>query len=113
MHIVGEPITLITVKGAGVDDYGYPLPEKFERVVIENCAVVPGTADVITDESYMIAVKEVTVLAPVFLERVEDGARVIIRGEEWKVSEPVFHHRSVFGTQRGGTAIKCERRAAT
>lgn len=113
MRITGETITLITLKGGGIDDDGYPLPETKIKREINNCVIVPGGSDVGQGRDYQIASKDVTVLTPHFVEDVAEGADVIIRGESWRVAAPVFHHRSAFGTDRGGTEIKCSRRVTT
>lgn len=113
MRFVGETVTIITLSGGGIDDDGYPLPEQEVRREIPGCVIIPKGGDVSAAVDYMLASNSVSILAPVFLEDVEDGARLEVRGDDYTVSAPVFHHRSVFGTSNGGTEIPAERNVGT
>ena len=108
MRIVGEPITLVTRKGGGVDDYGYPLPEKEVNVTIERAIIVPEQSGRIIDRTVDGSFIEASILLPTH-EDVDLGAEVNVRGERYRVDRPPFHHRSAFGTSKGGTEIYVRR----
>lgn len=108
MRIVGEVVTIITRKGGGVDDDGYPLPETIIRVGIPGAVVTPERMGVITADDRAGEYREMSVLLPRF-EELGLGAEIEIRGEIFKIDRPPFHHRSVFGTSRGGTEIYVRR----
>lgn len=115
MLLKGEVVTIVTVKGGGFDHNGALIPEVKVNRDLPGCVIVPKGAALqdAGSEQGWLAVKDVHVLAPGFIENVEEQNRVIIRGEEFYVSAPPFHHRSAFGTGRGGTEIPCTRKVGT
>lgn len=114
MRLVGETVKIITETGPTYDADGYLIDWGGRREQdVPGCVIVPKGADVAPGADYTLASKEVSVLAPVFLDELEEGAELEIRGESYTVSAPVFHHRSPFGTSRGGTEIPAERRTVT
>lgn len=108
MRIVGEVVTIITRKGGGVDDDGYPIPETEVRVEVPGAVVTPERLGTIIDDDRAGVFREMSVLLPQF-EDVELGAKIEIRGEVFTIDRPPFDHRSVFGTSRGGTEIYVRR----
>lgn len=109
MRIVGEVVTLVKTIGGGFDDDGFPLPKEIVRTPIEGCVIIPKGQEVESiGKDATLASKDVSVLTPVFLTNVAEGDTLVIRNENYRVSAPVFHHKSAFGTGRGGTEIQAE-----
>lgn len=113
MRIVGESVFLITREEGYRDDWDMWVPGREIRREIPGCVIIPKGQEVTQGDNYMLASKDVSVLAPVFLEDVKDGDEIEIRGRSYIVSAPPFHHRSAFGTSRGGTEIPAEWRETT
>lgn len=114
MRVVGEVVKLITVTGPKKDADGRIIDWGGRKETdIPGCVIVPRGGHVSQEQDYSLATDEVSVLAPTFLEDVEDGAVLEIQGHEYTVAAPPFHHRSAFGTGRGGTEIRAERKVAT
>lgn len=109
MRIVGEVVTVVTTIGGGYDDDGYPLPKETVRRPIEGCVIIPKGQEVESiGKDATLASKDVSVLAPVFITDIAEGDTLVIRNENYRVSAPVFQHRSAFATGRGGTEIQAE-----
>lgn len=104
MRIVGETILLVTREGGGVDDRGYPLPEKVVNVEIDGAVFIPESTGRITDGGRVIEFEQARVLLPRF-EEIAAGAEIHVRGERFFVERGSVDHRSAFGTSRGGTEI--------
>lgn len=111
MHIVGETILLVTRKGGGVDDDGYPIPEQVVNVEIPGAVFIPESTGMIHRDDGTLQYREASVLLPRF-EEIAVGAEIIVRGDKFKVDRPPVHHRSAFGTRRGGTEIYLRRMGA-
>lgn len=105
MRVVGESVFIITRGEDSRDEWGMLIPGKEIRTEIPGCVIIPKGTAVTQGQDYMLASKDVSVLAPVFLDEVKDGDELEIRGQYYRVSAPPFHHRSAFGTSRGGTEI--------
>ncbi|MDO5372746.1 MAG: hypothetical protein Q4F10_04775 [Corynebacterium glutamicum] len=105
MRISGESVFIITRTEGGYDDRGYWSEGEVVRREIPGCIIVPKGAEVTEGDSYRWASKEVSVMAPVFLDGIEDGDELEIRGQTYFVDAPPFDHRSAFGTRAGGTEI--------
>ena len=111
MRIVGETILLVTREGGGVEDRGYPLPEKVVNVEIPGAVFIPESTSVVNEGTGLHTFEQASVLLPRF-EEIAVGAELIIRGERFFVERPSVQHRSVFGTSRGGTEIFVKRSGA-
>ena len=111
-HLVGETIVLRTTTGGGYDRFGDRLPTRVVDKRVERAVVIPEGAERV-DGDYIVGgeSRTATVLLPGFF-KVEQDATVIIRGQEWIVDRPAFDHRSVFGSDRGGTEIFVRRATA-
>lgn len=106
MRIVGERITFKTTTADTYDWDGRLMPGKTVRVPVDQCVFVPRGATVSNQGGvdYSLATTEASILTPNVAD-VQRGASVQIRGKEWTVSGEPVHHRSAFGTGRGGTEI--------
>jgi hypothetical protein len=111
MRIVGETIVLVTREGGGYDRYGDPLPVQIVNVEIPGAVFIPEGTGTIKDSSIDGEYQQASVLLPSF-EEVEVDAEVLVRGETFRVERPSVHHRSVFGTGRGGTELFLKRAEA-
>lgn len=112
MNISGETITFLSESGGGYTADGRWIPPEVTNVDVPGCVIIPDGQAVTAGDTYMLAEKNVRVLVPGFIQ-VEEGSTVLIRGEEYIVSAPGFDHRSPFGTGRGGSEFKCERKITT
>ena len=108
MRIVGETILMVTRRGGGVDDRGYPLPEEIVNVEIPGAVFIPEGTGRITEGGRGIEYEQARVLLPRF-EDIDAGAEIHVRGERFFVERPPVDHRSAFGTDRGGTEIFLEK----
>lgn len=108
MRIVGETIVLVTREGGGIDDDGYPLPEKEVNVEIRGAVFIPEGNGTILEDDRSGEYRQASILLPTFQE-ISTGAEVIVRGLSYKVDRPPVDHRSVFGTSLGGTEIYLKR----
>lgn len=113
MLVPGETILVITKTGPTYDPDGYYIEGKTVKKPVHGCVIVPKGAAVEVDNTYRLASNEVSVLCPRVIRGIDEGATLIIRGEEYEVSAPPFDHVSPFGTGRGGTEIPAERRVTT
>lgn len=107
-HVVGERVLLRTMSGGGVDDDGYPLPEKVVDEPIDGAVVFYAGAERVDKVDVAGEATTLTVLLPRRYD-VELDAVVVVRGEKWVVDRPPFHHVSVFGSERGGTELTLRR----
>lgn len=99
---------MVTRRGGGVDDRGYPIPEEIVNVEIPGAVFIPEGTGRINDGGRVIEYEQARVLLPRF-ENIEAGAEIHVRGERFFVERPSVDHRSVFGTNRGGTEIFLEK----
>ena len=104
MRIVGETILMVTRRGGGVDDRGYPIPEEIVNVEIPGAVFIPEGTGRVTEGMGAFEYEQARVLLPRF-EEINAGAEIHVRGERFFVERPSVDHRSAFGTDRGGTEI--------
>lgn len=111
-HVVGERVLLRTIKGGGYDPDGNPLPRRSVDEPVDG-AVVFYTSTGSFDDVDVVGGEDrsLTVLLPRRYP-VEQGAVVVVRGEEWIADRPPFEHRSLFGSDLGGTELFLTRRTA-
>lgn len=102
---------MVTRKGGGVDDDGYPLPEEVVNTEIPGAVFIPEAAGMINRQDGTLQYREASILLPSF-EDIKVGAEILVRGEAFKVERPSVQHRSAFGTSRGGTELYVKRRGA-
>lgn len=108
MRIVGEVVRLVTRKGGGVDDDGYPIPEVIVNVDIPGAVFIPESSGTIDRDTDQLQYREASILIPGF-EQITLGAEIVVRGETFLVDRPPVEHRSPFGTGRGGTELYVRR----
>lgn len=108
-HLVGETVTIRTVGPDEYDDYGDLIPGVVEDIAVPGAVVIPRLSDLLEGNGVIGGeLNELTVLLPCHYE-VQQGATVIVRGEEWEVHKTPFHHRSPYGSHLGGTELYLRR----
>lgn len=108
--MVGETVKIV-IPG-GYDSNGIPLPPVLVEE-IPGCVITPKGTGAGVGRDYFFASEDMSILAPKFIEDIPSNAEFLVRGETYALDGIPFDHRSVFGSQYGGTEIPVKRVKAT